>query len=94
MIRIAIGTLALTMLAAPMIAMSSGPAPEQPAAVEQMAASLSQDEILVLAREQGMARLSDISFQDNVWTVTGETRGGFAVTVRITAQGEVLTHTS
>jgi hypothetical protein len=96
MLRIAISALALTMIGVPVLAASFSGAPmgREAVAAEQMVIALSQDEVLALARTKGMARLTEVAFENDVWQLTGETRGGFPMALHISSTGEILTHTS
>jgi hypothetical protein len=88
MIRIAIGTLAVTVLAGPMLALSA--AAPSPAQEEASPAPISQDLAIALARTQGLTRLSNIAFQDGVWIVQGATRAGAHLEVDVSRTGRVL----
>mgnify|MGYP000866741954 CR=1 FL=1 len=96
MIRIAIGTLAVMMLAVPVCASVATDAPVRhvQATEDQQAFAISQDEVLALAKAQGLSKTSDIGFEAGVWSVEGASKSGIPMVVRISSTGEVLAHTS
>ena len=95
MIRIAIGTLAVMALAVPVcVSLGEEPVRHVPDAAISQPLPVSQDEVLALARAQGLAKLTDIAFERDVWSVEGESRSGAPMIVQFTASGELVTHTS
>jgi hypothetical protein len=95
MIRIAIATLALTMIAVPVLAQAGDTRVRTVAETARDAPMiLSQDEIVALAKDNGVSRISNIGFENDVWRIDGATRKGEPMRIDITATGEVLTHTS
>ena len=96
MIRIAIGTLALMMLAVPVCANLGGETPVRhvPDVTVSQPLPVSQDEVLAMARAQGLAKLSDIAFEGGVWSIEGASKSGVPMIVQVTSTGELVTHTS
>jgi hypothetical protein len=89
MIRIAIATLALTMIVGPMVALGLA-SPTIEAAADGNAGPVSQDRAVALAQSQGLARVSNIVFQDGVWILQGATSAGAHLEVDISGAGAVL----
>jgi len=90
MLRIAIATLALTMIIGPLVALGLSPAHETAAAAGKTLTAVSQDRALALAKARGIAHVANIAFRDGVWIVQGAARDGLHQEVDISSAGEVL----
>jgi hypothetical protein len=88
MIRIAIGTLAVTMIAGPMLALSAAAPGEDQAGKAPI--PISQDKAVALAKTQGLAHLSNIAFEDGIWIVQGAGRNGTHLEIDVSSAGDVL----
>ena len=89
MLRIAIATLALTMIVVPVLALGLAPA-HKTGLAQRAAVIVSQDKAIALAKAQGVARVANIAFEDGVWIVQGAARDGGHLEVDISSAGEVL----
>ena len=94
MIRIAIGTLAIMMIAVPVAASVVASAPTRHVEQKREPMPVSQDDVLALARDQGLTRPTNVTFKHGVWTVEGAARGGAPMAINISRTGALLDRTS
>ena len=94
MIRIAIATLAIMMIAVPVAATVASDAPTRHVTHTRERSAVSQDEVVALAKDQGLRKLSDIAYQNGVWSVEGVAKDGSPLEINISSAGEILNPTS